>query len=676
MANTIKNKLFRWTQGGITYYQTLPDYNVSKELTRVNDPQEAKDYIAKLRGMGTYVPGSRTGPQFDVQSVATQTEAELNRYLSSPESDYVSEYTAPWGEKLTMVPKSQIQAIEAEQAKVKSGELVQVGTRGSANVPIYAPKGMPIPGSGTYIEDTAKKYDTQLKTQQVPKNIEDQWNALQQRIATEGVTDASGRFLIKPTQSTTPTQTTPTGAPGASSGGSTPTPTPTLYGTSAQARADLRNLLTGGQSAPTQFKSVEYYDQLRKDKGVVEDENELDDIRKQADLIKQDLRMMSQQTGELSLGGYTGKMSERERGANFKLEGLAIRENAVLNRLKTKNSYISTMVNLRQQDYNEAKQAYDTTFNQNLQIEQFLNKEQDQAKQDSKASLNTMTTLMSNKGISYSELSPSVQTQISTLELQSGLPQGFTQSVFENADKPIQTTIISDDKTTATIVYKDGTTKQINTGIRTGIDTGGLSVQNWADLIIKGQAKITDVPNPKGSTLRTQVINAIQNSGQAILSDKDREKLSVLDTAYNVYNTIKDLSEKINNFGPAGRIAGWLGRYVGGGTQWNTDIARYNAARQGFVSNVARTLGEKGTLAEGDVQRAISNLPSVNDTRDVAEGKLSTLKNILDAARSSIIQKSTKPVSGLSEGTLNNQITQPDGSIWKQNADGSYTRIK
>jgi hypothetical protein len=334
------------------------------------------------------------------------------------------------------------------------------------------------------------------------------------------------------------------------------------------------------------------------------------------------------------------------------------------------------MVNLRQQDYNEAKQAYDTTFNQNLQIEQFLNKEQDQAKQDSKASLNTMTTLMSNKGISYSELSPSVQTQISTLELQSGLPQGFTQSVFENADKPIQTTIISDDKTTATIVYKDGTTKQINTGIRTGIDTGGLSVQNWADLIIKGQAKITDVPNPKGSTLRTQVINAIQNSGQAILSDKDREKLSVLDTAYNVYNTIKDLSEKINNFGPAGRIAGWLGRYVGGGTQWNTDIARYNAARQGFVSNVARTLGEKGTLAEGDVQRAISNLPSVNDTRDVAEGKLSTLKNILDAARSSIIQKSTKPVSGLSEGTLNNQITQPDGSIWKQNADGSYTRIK
>jgi len=178
------------------------------------------------------------------------------------------------------------------------------------------------------------------------------------------------------------------------------------------------------------------------------------------------------------------------------------------------------------------------------------------------------------------------------------------------------------------------------------------TVDNWARLIISGQAKITDVPNPKGSTMRSDVTNAIATSGQLLLSDKDREKLSTLDTAFNVYETIKGLSEKINTFGVGGRITGALSRYVGGKTQFNTDIARYDAARQGFVSNVARTLGEKGTLAEGDVQRAINNLPTVNDTKAVAEGKLETLRTILQGAKDSIIQKSTEPLTGTTSGTI------------------------
>ena len=178
------------------------------------------------------------------------------------------------------------------------------------------------------------------------------------------------------------------------------------------------------------------------------------------------------------------------------------------------------------------------------------------------------------------------------------------------------------------------------------------TVDNWARLIISGKAKITEVPNPRGSTLRSEVVNAINSSGQLLLSDKDREKLSTLDTAFNVYETIKGLSEKINTFGVGGRVTGYLSRYIGGVTQYNVDIARYNATRQGFVSNVARTLGEKGTLAEGDVQRAINNLPKVNDTKAVAEGKLETLRTILRGAKDSIIQKSTEPLTGTTSGTL------------------------
>jgi len=57
-------------------------------------------------------------------------------------------------------------------------------------------------------------------------------------------------------------------------------------------------------------------------------------------------------------------------------------------------------------------------------------------------------------------------------------------------------------------------------------------------------------------------------------------------------------------------------------------------------------------LAEGDVQRAINNLPTVNDTKAVAEGKLETLRTILQGAKDSIIQKSTEPLTGTTSGTI------------------------
>ncbi len=194
-------------------------------------------------------------------------------------------------------------------------------------------------------------------------------------------------------------------------------------------------------------------------------------------------------------------------------------------------------------------------------------------------------------------------------------------------------------------------------------DVSNLSVDDWVKLIVSGQSKLSEVPNPKGSTLRSDVASALIKNGSILLSDKDREKLSVLDTAFNVADTIKNLSAKINTFDATGRATGYLSREAGARLQTDPILARYEAARKGFVSNVARTLGEKGALAEGDVQRAIENLPTIHDTKDVAEGKLATLFNILEGNKTSIIQKSTEPLNKTTSGTLNqsNQNNDPMG---------------
>ena len=315
------------------------------------------------------------------------------------------------------------------------------------------------------------------------------------------------------------------------------TTTPSPVATSGEARAaTLKKELEAGTTKPTPYSSVDEFDKLRTAQGVVQDESELTAIRNEADLGKEELRQFKAKAGVgVSMGGYTGRVSEAEQNLNFRLEGLAIRENAVVNRLNSKNSYISTVMNLKQQDYNTAYQQYTDTWNQNLQIQQLVSKEQDQAKQDATTTLNTMTNLLTNSGISWSQLTPAVQAQITSLELQSGLPQGFTSQVFAQADKPTLTTIISDDKTTATIIYKDGTTKSISTGMAPQVGGGTVS-ERLAPILAQADKDLSKVVGGGGfvgindyRNLRTQY--AYKGIEQAIFDNQLSDYLSPSDRA-------------------------------------------------------------------------------------------------------------------------------------------------
>jgi hypothetical protein len=135
MVEQLKYKIYREKSpqvSGAISYQVLPDYNTPYGMTEATE-QEARDYITQLRGMGQYVPGSRTGPRFDVQGLANDIEAELKK-LGQP-TGTVREWKNPrTNEILTNIPQSQIDAIIAENAKIASGELVDLG--GGRFVPI------------------------------------------------------------------------------------------------------------------------------------------------------------------------------------------------------------------------------------------------------------------------------------------------------------------------------------------------------------------------------------------------------------------------------------------------------------------------------------------------------------------------------------------------------------
>jgi hypothetical protein len=194
--------------------------------------------------------------------------------------------------------------------------------------------------------------------------------------------------------------------------------------------ARIKAELSGGAATPPVYKSVEEFTRLRKEQGIVKDEEELASIRNEANILKQGLREFASTAGQgVSEGGRIGAVTEAERNVSFRLENLALREQAVLSRVNTKNSYIDTAMKLGYQDYQVAYNAYSDAFNRNLQAIQLYNAEMEDQEQDALTGFTTMVNLLSESGMSA--LTPELSTQLNSLALQAGLPTGVFQAALQ-----------------------------------------------------------------------------------------------------------------------------------------------------------------------------------------------------------------------------------------------------
>lgn len=215
--------------------------------------------------------------------------------------------------------------------------------------------------------------------------------------------------------------------------GSTPTTPTSGVGSSESARmAEIQRIKdeqNAGLTAPTPYKTLDEFTKLRQEQGIVDDENELNSIRNESALIKEELRKFSATAGEgTSEAGRIGVVSEAERNANFRAEGLALREQNVLDRLNTKNSYINTVIGLGKEDYQTALNNYNTEYNKNIKAIDTYNANLDAQKKDALTAFTTVSNLL--KDANMTSLDPSVSSQLDTLALKAGLPKGVFQSVI------------------------------------------------------------------------------------------------------------------------------------------------------------------------------------------------------------------------------------------------------
>ena len=313
---------------------------------------------------------------------------------------------------------------------------------------------------------------------------------------------------------------------------------------------ELKAQLTPKTPAPTPISRIDILNEQRTAYGVADLESELNTIKTDEGTIQADLRATTgaEEGKAVALGVMSGRITEEQRQAQTKLDYLNVRKATLVDELTTKYNAINTYVNYAGLDYQDAVKAYESEFNQNVQVQNLLSGFRQEAwkyatdaislnetmKQNSidnaRANLTTVTNAITSGNMNYGSLSADEKLNIQKLEIQSGLPVGTISKLQISAKDKILGW--SDDKTQ--VMISDG--------------NGGIKLQSTG---FKKTGTATETASEKMRVLKSSAASDARNGWtlEHMLSFYNSEGLSN-DDIYAIYNqNVKPISQ--GGFGPA-----------------------------------------------------------------------------------------------------------------------------
>ena len=192
------------------------------------------------------------------------------------------------------------------------------------------------------------------------------------------------------------------------------------------------------------------------------------------------------------------RLKQQRMGAEFnqKLTALNLQRKTIIDELNLKYDTIDNIMQLKKEDYRMARDDFEREFNRQLTFHRLLvGEEKWQHEQDirqitredqaaERAKRTSFTNWQVTSGIiqeqlrtgalpSFAELPEEVKTSLRGLELQAGLPAGFTENTIGliqevDPEKRIIHKAVWPDKSRVTVMYDDGTSRIIDTGILPG----------------------------------------------------------------------------------------------------------------------------------------------------------------------------------------------------------------
>ncbi len=215
----------------------------------------------------------------------------------------------------------------------------------------------------------------------------------------------------------------------------------------ATSAADVKAAVAPAMPAPGAPNYVSQYAQMRAQNGVPALEDKVNTFEGQkAALQEQMIKFKAAEMGTSdTAAGYSGRVSDQQRNVQAQLDSLNLEEGVAQQALATKNSFISTMMDLTEKDYAASSALYDKTFTQNLQIQTMLNTQAyheqtlaEKAGNDARAKLATMQQVINNQGLSMADAiahDPKLEGTLNQLEMQAGFPPGFMETFSKGKPK-------------------------------------------------------------------------------------------------------------------------------------------------------------------------------------------------------------------------------------------------
>ena len=262
-------------------------------------------------------------------------------------------------------------------------------------------------------------------------------------------------------------------------------------------------------------------------------------------------------------------------------------------------------------------------------------------------------------------------------------PQGETKNLFTNPSKPGNPPDFGDRLESAAASYGQMKYGQPTTFTQLltldPIQANALRQQAMVDepaIIAAGKLRET-IPEKNAELLTPAEANELgmpfgttkgQAKGSMAITPHQREALAGYDTSRVIIADIKKYSEKVNT--AQGGLLGTIqqgGKLWGAWTQSNPDAALL-MSKAGELASVARSLGEKGALANQDVARAAALVPSVLDTGVVAQKKIQDMIKIIEDGeanyRKSLGVGGREPVKPGQAAPKQAAPTKPDPLAW------------
>ena len=281
-------------------------------------------------------------------------------------------------------------------------------------------------------------------------------------------------------------------------------------------REDIVDILDRFAKPPEIPDFATDFEALRAAPGLVAAEKKLTDINEEIAEIQIAQRAaeadIRRKPGEelVSARAVRGALGEVQENARRELADLAIRKNVIIDEINSKNAVINTKMQLSQQNFQFASQQYNQEFTRALQMidlvqayeTQELRLENDISDR-ALANWTVMQKTLSDNNKSFSDLTPDLQAQMDSLAIKAGVSElnELFKSIPVDPEKKVLQTIVSKDKTTMSIIFEDGTTQTIQTGLAAEAPTPGTEVSISDQSLLK-------IFNAEGATLSSATLQA------------------------------------------------------------------------------------------------------------------------------------------------------------------------